>query len=128
MRPVIWPGPRIARTCFFAIGVYLTIAAVLTANGQTPDVLYGQLGASDAARARAVLQKTLETKRSQEKAEWHSDTTGTSGTITPLRTYRIKSGVFCRDFRETLIITGSPVERVGSACRRTEGVWIRVER
>lgn len=79
-------------------------------------------------RARAILQKTLETKRSQEKAKWHNDTTGTSGTVTPLRTYRIKEGFFCRDFRETLIITGSPVERVGSACRRAEGVWIRVER
>ena len=128
MRSVIWPGPRTARICFLAVGLFLTVAAAQMANGQTPDVLYGQIGASDAARARAILQETLETRRSQETAEWQSDAAGISGTVTPLRTYRVKGNFFCRDFRETLIVTGSPIERVGTACRRVDGVWIRMER
>jgi len=132
MRPATRRDPRAVRIRFFAVGIYLTVAATPTAFGQTPgvlpDVLYTGLGASDKVLVDATLQKTLETRRVQETTEWRSVATGNSGTITPLRTFRVKGGFFCRDFRETLLTTDTLAKRVGTACRQKDGGWIRVER
>jgi len=113
---------------FFAFGLYLTLVATPAAHGQVPDTFYDSAAADDRARAHSMLQEGLETHRSQEIAQWRSNTTGNSGTITPLRTFRIETGFFCRDFRETLVTAVSLAERVGTACRRKDGVWSRVER
>lgn len=132
MKPTSGPGPRAPDFCFFAVGLYLTVAASSvahgTAHGQEPDTFYNGLAAGDVALAHSTLQEGLETRRSQEVAQWRSNATGNLGTVTPLRTFRIETGFFCRDFRETLVAAGSPAERAGTACRREDGVWIRVER
>jgi surface antigen len=121
-------GPHATSLCFFAVGLYLTAATSSTAHGQELDVFFDGLAAGDTILARSTLQEGLETRRSQEVAQWRNDTTGNSGTVTPLRTFRIKTGFFCRDFRETLVTAGYPAERIGTACRREDGIWIRVER
>ena len=128
MRPVNEPGPRMARIHLLAAGLCLTVATTAAAPGQEIDPLYDGLAAGDVMQASAVLQETLETHQSQETAEWRSEATNHSGTITPLRTFRIAGDYFCRDFRETVTTTSSLIERIGTACRREDGVWIRVER
>ncbi len=119
---------RVVHIRFFTVAIYLALAVTPAAYGQEPDAFYDSATEDDKVRARSMLQLALETRQSQQMAPWRNEATGDSGTITPLRTFRIKSGFFCRDFRETLKMVGSLTERVGTACRREDGVWIRVER
>jgi len=132
MKPTSGPGLRAVDLCIFTVALYLAVAASSTAHGtahgEEPDRFYDGLAAGDMALAHSMLQEGLETRRSQEVAQWRSNATGNSGTVTPLRTFRIETGFFCRDFRETLVTASSPAERAGTACRREDGVWIRVER
>ncbi len=121
-------GPRAADFRFFAVGLCLAVAASAAAHGQEPDTFYNGLAAGDTVFARLTLQDGLETHPSRELAEWRNDATGNSGSVTPVRTFRIKTGFFCRDFLETVVAAGAPAERAGTACRREDGAWIRVER
>jgi len=118
---------RAAGITALGIGLCLLVAA-LPARGQGSDSFYGSLHPGDLVLARAVLQDTLETHRRQQAAPWRNDATGNSGLFTPLRTFRITSGFFCREFREELRSSAAVAQRTGTACRREDGVWIRVER
>jgi surface antigen len=128
MTPIMRSDPPKLRAIYVAIGLLLTFATAATARGQAPNAPYGGLSDGDAALAHDTLQKTLEFRRSGDTAKWRNVETGTSGTITPLRTFRIASGAFCREFRETLVVADSPIERTDTACRRPDDVWLRVER
>ncbi len=114
---------------FSALGIGLCLlVATLPARGQERDSFYGGLHPGDLVLARATLQDTLETHRRLQAAPWQNDATGASGLVTPLRTFRIEGGYFCREFREELRLSDGVAKRVGTACRREDGVWIRVER
>ena len=127
MRPASVRRARAAGLSAMGIGLCL-LAASLPARGQVSDLFYGGLNPGDLVLARAVLQDTLETHRRHQAAPWRNDATGTSGLITPLRTFRIKGGFFCREFHEELQSGDAVAKRLGTACRREDGVWIRVER
>lgn len=117
-------GARIAGLCSLALGLCLTVPA----GGEHLAAFYDGLVDSDRVFARASLQDALETRRSLQAAEWRNDASGNSGAIMPVRTFRIQSGHFCREFRESLVNAGALAERTGTACRREDGVWILVER
>ena len=85
-----------------------------------PDWLYAGLGAEEVAVARTAMQQALETRSSDEGYVWGS------GVVTPLRTFRIKSGHYCRDYQEAVTaITGSASE-TRTACRDGKDNWRRV--
>lgn len=117
-------GARIAGLCSLVLGLSLTVPA----GGEQLVAFYDGLVEGDRAYAHASLQDALETRRSLQAAKWHNDASGNSGEIMPVRTFRILSGAFCREFRESLVKAGAPAERTGTACRREDGVWILVER
>ncbi|RMD62509.1 MAG: hypothetical protein D6826_07225 [Alphaproteobacteria bacterium] len=89
--------------------------------------LFERLAPSDAELARVALQETLETRPSEEIYLWRNERTGRSGAITPLRTFRIKSGHFCREYRETVIVERKLATRTGVACRADDGTWVQVK-
>ena len=111
--------------CAFALGLF--VASSAPARGQERDAFYKDLTVGDLGIARAGLQDALETRRSAELAPWGNVATGASGSFMPLRTFRIKSGFFCREYRETLLLAGVLADRIGTACRADNGVWIRVQ-
>lgn len=90
--------------------------------------IYDRLNGADASLAKSVLQEALENRGSQEIRLWRSESSGHAGSVMPLRTFKIKTGHYCRDYRETLLIDREMVSRVGTACRSSDGTWISVER
>lgn len=90
--------------------------------------IYDRLNGGDLALARSVLQETLETQRSEEIRLWRNDATGNSGSVMPLRTFKIKTGHFCRDYRETVLAGRTMASRTGTACRSGNGLWVSIER
>ncbi len=75
----------------------------------------------------AAIQTALETHLSGRSRQWSSAKSNLSGRVTPVRTWRSRSGHFCRAFVE-IIRLPSGVERNsrGRACRNQAGVWVRI--
>src|SRR5262249_38060186 len=65
----------------------------------------------------------LETTGSQEVTRWTNPTNGRTGTISPLRTFKSTAGLWCREYRETVVIDGQQGEWPGVACRDMDGTW-----
>jgi hypothetical protein len=68
-----------------------------------------------------VLQYVLETTPSGEAVAWRIATTGTAGTVTPLRTFRTAEG-YCRTYAVAMTPpSDSTLE--ATACRDAAGIW-----
>ncbi len=78
-------------------------------------------------KTQAAMQTALEAHLSGRSRPWSSAKSGYSGRITPVRTWRSRSGHFCRAFVE-IIRLPTGVERNGRAraCRNEAGKWIRI--
>jgi surface antigen len=86
------------------------------------------LAPADRRLAEATLQQALETHPSNLGLTWNQPS-GNRGSATPLRTFQTESGIFCRDFREIVILTDGSVDTaVDTACRDSDGIWKRVAR
>lgn len=88
---------------------------------------YGGLAPSDLSRAERAVQRTLELQLSGRPNQWRNPRTGTSGTVSPVKTYRISDGRYCRDFREVVTADREPRSRHATACRDGDGRWIVVD-
>ena len=89
---------------------------------------YAGLGTFEMTVARNSLQDTLEHTASQQTRRWSVAGSQTRGSVTPLRTFKIKTGHYCREFRETISSAAAGVQ-VGEqiACRNGAGLWVRVD-
>lgn len=113
-----------------------TVALVCLA-GQSPGAsathlvdlasIYGALGEAEAVRAARHVQDTLEGVPSRQTVRWSSADGRATGTITPLRTFKIRSGYFCREFVEAVAVGPDLKSEVQVACRDESGLWQRVE-
>src|SRR5690606_33458996 len=66
---------------------------------------YAALDDAAAALAAATLQDALEQLVSSDTRRWQAGG-GASGVVTPLRTFKIDDGRYCRDFLEVILIGG----------------------
>lgn len=72
------------------------------------------------SRLEQILSHALETQVSGTRVAWQN---GGSGAIVPVRTFRTRSGQYCREFQITRLAQGAPVSEGGIACRQSDGVW-----
>jgi len=69
------------------------------------------------------LSSSLETSVSGTATVWRNPDTGHAGEVMPVRTFKAKSGRFCREFVATSSVVGSERESGGVACRQAGGTW-----
>ncbi len=112
---------------FASIGFGLVLGASARGEPSAGPAFYQKLASGDVALAWAALQDVLETHPSRQSGLWSNGTTGNEGSVTPLRTYRIAGGSYCRDYRELVTKSGRAIAHTGTACRDADGVWIPVE-
>ncbi len=107
----------------------LTLSACAIDRPREParDPLYNGLSAEAALAARQAVQRALETRRRDDVYQWRHGN-GSSGSITPLRTFRIKTGHYCRDYAVTIVNGSQPVSSMRTACRGSQGFWQVVKR
>ena len=122
------PGWRrvVASVAVTAFG--LLTACQLPGDARPWASFYDTLDESDVVLARSAFQDTLDTRVSREAGIWQNGATGNEGSITVLRTYRIVSGTYCRDYREKVKRQGRALSRIRTACRDADGVWLPVKR
>lgn len=76
------------------------------------------LRAIDSTRTEA-----LEKKVSGTEVSWKSPDSGNFGIFVPVRTWRTKTGQFCREFEGTTSIDGIDTTQYGVACRTNDDHW-----
>ena len=105
-------------------GLWLALAAVVLAACATdPSIRRDSVDTNTVPDT--VVQRALESMVSGRTIRWQDRTTGEAGSITPVRTFRIKSGQYCRDYDVTYD-SGDGVELAWTetACRNPERGWL----
>ncbi len=85
--------------------------------------LYTSLTDEDVRLADNSLQHSLNTLPSNQQGRWHNAISSNSGSITPLRTYKSKTGYYCRDYKEQIRISKRQATYSETACRSSNGNW-----
>lgn len=62
-----------------------------------------------------------------ETIAWNNPDSGNSGTVTPIRDGSTPSGLYCREFQQSVTIGGQSETAYGTACRQPDGTWRIVE-
>lgn len=79
----------------------------------------------DAAFLSPVLQRALETARTNVEVPWRNPATGHGGTIVVERTFYREPETPCRAFVRTLERPGAAPQAIrGTGCRSSTGLWV----
>ena len=74
--------------------------------------------------ARAAVQRALESRATGDRETW-SVSGVARGAVTPRRTWRSKSGHWCREFEEIVwLANGRTGTALGTRCRDANGKWL----
>ena len=58
-----------------------------------------------------------------ETIAWNNPDSGHSGTVTPTRDGYADNGDYCREFQQTITVSGETQQAYGTACRQPDGSW-----
>ena len=86
--------------------------------------------ALDRADRKALQDSTataLENSPPNQVTPWHNSDSGSYGTVTPGPVQQVASGQYCRDFQQTIIVSGREQQGHGRACRQPDGTWKTVQ-
>ncbi|MDH3472490.1 MAG: RT0821/Lpp0805 family surface protein [Rhodospirillales bacterium] len=67
--------------------------------------------------------QTLEHAGDGETIRWNDPNQGGQYQVTPVKTYQINDGRYCREYTATSVIGGQAQETYGTACRQPDGSW-----
>jgi surface antigen len=76
----------------------------------------------DKKMAAESAHRALESSPSGQAVAWNNPDSGHSGTVTPVRTYQ-SGNTYCREYQQTVTISGKPEQSYGTACRQPDGTW-----
>lgn len=101
---------------------------IATAVGAVGGALLGgaigqQLDNADKEKAERTYQSALENSRKGTTSTWRNPDSGHYGTITPVKTYKNRTGQYCREFQQTIYVGGRRQDGYGTACRQPDGSW-----
>jgi len=77
----------------------------------------------DKRLATQAATQAFERNATGQPSVWNNPDSGHSGSITPVKTYQLASGQYCREYHQTITIGGEPQTSYGTACRQADGTW-----
>ncbi|MDX1949184.1 MAG: RT0821/Lpp0805 family surface protein [Rickettsiales bacterium] len=104
-------------------GNVLAIAGGTILGGLIGGEIGKSLDRADMAYANSTTQNALEQTSSGVTSKWVNPDSGHSGTITPVKTFQSNSGQYCREFSQTINVSGQSQKAFGTACRQQDGSW-----
>jgi surface antigen len=99
------------------------IAAGTILGGLIGGALGNRMDAADQQRAQETATRALETVPSGRSVAWQNPDSGNTGSVMPTRTYQTSSGQYCREYQQTITISGERHQSHGTACRQPDGTW-----
>ena len=82
-----------------------------------------RLDARDKQMATQAAQKAFESSQTGKPTLWNNPDSGNSGSITPTRTYELANSTYCREYHQTITVSGEQHQAYGTACRQPDGTW-----
>ena len=85
-----------------------------------------EMRAADQEMIDAAFALALEEHASGSPARWHNPDSGSTGTVEPLRTFKIATGQWCREYIQATLFRGWQERRTTQraiACREAGGLW-----
>lgn len=99
------------------------IVAGVLLGGLIGGALGNALDQYDREMMASSTQYSLESSRSGHATQWCNPDSGHCGTVTPTRTYESAYGQTCREYQQTVTISGRREQAYGEACREADGSW-----
>lgn len=101
---------------------------VAVAIGTLAGALAGQeigrsLDRADRLAMERNAQYALEYAPTNQTTPWRNPDSGNFGSVTPVETYRSSAGQYCREYQQTVWISGEQQQAYGTACRQPDGNW-----
>ena len=81
------------------------------------------LDAADRRYMAETQQNSLEYQPTGTSSSWRNPDSGHSGTFTPTKYYESPAGQPCREYTQTVMISGRTETAYGTACREANGDW-----
>ena len=81
------------------------------------------LDKADQLYAERTADQALETNPTGQSSTWNNPDSGNSGTVTPTRDGYADNGNYCREFQQTITVSGETQQAYGTACRQPDGSW-----
>ena len=82
-----------------------------------------QIDQGNRLRLAKATQYALEKKRSGTETTWRDPDSGAQGSVVPRSAWKNAQGQYCREFQQTIIISGKRQNAYGTACRQPGGQW-----
>ena len=116
-------GALVAKEFGGGTGNVLSVAAGTILGAYLGSELGATLDRADTNYHEQTAQHALEKTRKGQVSTWHNPDNDNSGSIVPTNTYKADSGVYCREFTQTITAEGKDHEAYGTACRQADGSW-----
>ena len=81
------------------------------------------LDRADMQYLNSSTQSALEGTSTGTTSRWLNPDSGNNGTVTPTKTFQNDTGQYCREFSQTIIVSGQKQNAFGTACRQQDGSW-----
>lgn len=78
----------------------------------------------DKTAMQETAYKSLTEAPSGETSTWQNGSTGTHGSITPMRTFLDAQGRICREYDAKIAVDGETVQGRETACQTKAGHWV----
>ncbi len=77
---------------------------------------------ADQARANDAVMRAHNAPLG-ERITWNNPESGNYGTVSPVRDGTAASGAYCREFQQSITVSGRREQGYGVACRQPDGTW-----
>jgi surface antigen len=101
----------------------LAIAGGVVLGGLVGGAVGNMLDQRDHQLAAQAAQQALETAPTGTAIPWRNPDNGHAGTVTPVRTYQVADGRYCREYQQVVTVGGQHQQAYGTACRQPDGSW-----
>jgi len=99
------------------------IAAGVILGGLIGGAIGNSLDQMDRQYMAETAQESLESSPTGEALTWQNPDNGHRGSLTPVKTFKTKDDVYCREFHQTVTVDGQSELAAGTACRQSDGTW-----
>ena len=104
-------------------GGVVAVAAGTVLGGLIGNQIGKTMDKVDRQQYAQTQYQTLEYTRSGESKGWYNPDSGNSGSFVAKPAYQNTDGRYCREFTQTVTISGKREEAYGTACRQADGTW-----
>lgn len=81
------------------------------------------LDRADLAYHERAADQALEYAPSGKPVQWNNPDSGNTGMVTVTNTYQDRSGQYCREYNDRVVVGGKTENAYGTACRQPDGSW-----